>query len=205
METLSSHSRGLASTWFAEPAKTAKPSDPCYVDTASSVDEWDVSIDISFLDELQGILGRKNVTLPRVIIGGRYIGGAEDIKLMNENCELRSLIEWLPRSGMNPCDSCGGLRFVLYDQCNGSHKVYMEKTGFSSCPACNVNGLIRCHSCYFLSLRHTKLFSTVSPNEPYPLVSPNEPYPLVSPTRSLVVEATRLHLMSTQPALASAT
>ena len=50
-----------------------------------SIDEYDVSIDISFLNELQRILDRKNVTLPRVIISGRYIGGAEDIKLMNEN------------------------------------------------------------------------------------------------------------------------
>lgn len=99
------------------------------------------------------------MTLPRVFIGGRYIGGAEDIKLMNENGELRSLIERLPRSDVNPCDSCGGMRFVVCDQCNGSHKVYMDKSGFRSCTVCNVNGLIRCPSCDSLSLRHTKSFS----------------------------------------------
>ncbi|XP_054789070.1 uncharacterized protein At5g39865-like [Prosopis cineraria] len=121
-----------------------------------SIDERDVSMDDRFLDELHGILGRKNVTLPRVFIGGIYIGGAEDVKQLHESGELRRLIEQLPRSDPNACDLCGGMRFVVCDDCNGSHKVYMEKSGFRSCTSCNVNGLIRCPSCSFLLPRHTK-------------------------------------------------
>ena len=121
-----------------------------------SIDERDVSMDGRFLDELQEILGRKNVTLPRVFIGGRYIGGAEDIKQMHEHGELRRLIERLPRSDPNACDLCEGLRFVVCDECSGSHKIYTEKSGFRSCTACNVNGLIRCPSCSFVLSRHTK-------------------------------------------------
>ncbi|KAF7816509.1 Thioredoxin-like fold [Senna tora] len=121
-----------------------------------SIDERDVSMDDRFLHELQGILGRKNVTLPRVFVGGMYIGGAEDVKQLHESGELRRLIERLPRSDPNACDRCGGLRFLVCDECSGSHKVYMEKSGFRSCTSCNVNGLIRCPSCSYLLPRHTK-------------------------------------------------
>lgn len=121
-----------------------------------SIDERDVSMDNRFLDEIHGILGRKNVTLPRVFVGGKYIGGADDVKQLNETGDLRRLIERLPRTDPNACNLCGGLRFVVCDECSGSHKVYMEKTGFRSCTSCNVNGLIRCPSCSFMHPRHTK-------------------------------------------------
>ncbi|XVE69470.1 hypothetical protein DITRI_Ditri09bG0154600 [Diplodiscus trichospermus] len=112
------------------------------------IDERDLSLDSTFLDELQRIMGRKSFTLPLVFIGGRYVGGAEEIKQLHECGELKKLIGRLPLVvGSSVCDLCEGLRFVLCHQCNGSHKINSEKSGFRSCNECNVNGLIRCPSC----------------------------------------------------------
>uniref|UniRef100_A0A2C9V1N0 Uncharacterized protein n=1 Tax=Manihot esculenta TaxID=3983 RepID=A0A2C9V1N0_MANES len=76
---------------------------------------------------------------------------AEEIKEMNESGELSKLIGGLPFVGNNikikfnsVCDVCGGLRYVLCAQCNGSHKIYSEKHGFRTC----TSGLIKCGLCY---------------------------------------------------------
>ncbi|CAL0304739.1 unnamed protein product [Lupinus luteus] len=63
-----------------------------------AIDERDVSIDSRFRDELRVIMGRWNVPLPCVFIGGKYIGNAEDIKRLHNNDNLHGLIERLPRS-----------------------------------------------------------------------------------------------------------
>ncbi|XP_042510688.1 uncharacterized protein At5g39865-like [Macadamia integrifolia] len=114
-----------------------------------STDERDLSMDAGFLEELQAILGSKElITLPRVFIGGRYIGGAEEIRQLNETGELKRFVEGFPAAEVGVCEECGGYRFVLCEECNGSRKCYMEKGGgFRSCSACNENGLIRCPSC----------------------------------------------------------
>ncbi|KAG2730541.1 hypothetical protein I3843_01G292100 [Carya illinoinensis] len=114
-----------------------------------SIDERDVSMDAQFLDELQGIIGCTKLSLPIVFIGGRYVGGAEEIGRLHECGELNKLIAGLPVVDPGACDLCGGLRFILCDLCDGSHKVFVEKIGFRSCTVCNVNGLIRC-SCSFV-------------------------------------------------------
>ncbi|KAG6599978.1 hypothetical protein SDJN02_04695, partial [Cucurbita argyrosperma subsp. argyrosperma] len=119
------------------------------------IDERDVSMDSSFLDELQDAIGQKNLTLPRVFIGGRYIGGAEEIRLMNENGELKRLIHGLPEAVSRSCEVCGGIRFVVCEDCDGSHKIYVKRLGFRTCNACNINGLIRCPSCSSIRLRNT--------------------------------------------------
>jgi glutaredoxin domain-containing cysteine-rich protein 1 len=123
------------------------------------IDERDLSMDSSFLNELNQIFsngggcGRK-LTLPRVFIGGRYMGGAEETRQLNESGELKKIIEGLPVADSGVCEVCCGYRFILCGQCNGSHKLYIEKAGFKSCTACNENGLIRCPSCavWFLFL-----------------------------------------------------
>lgn len=110
-------------------------------------------MDADFLDELQEITGSKDLSLPRVFIGGRYIGGAEEVKQLNESGELSMLIGRLTFVDPTPvCDLCGGLRFVVCEQCCGSHKIYSRR-GFVRCMACNLNGLIRCSSCCPLSRR----------------------------------------------------
>ncbi|GFP97973.1 uncharacterized protein at5g39865 [Phtheirospermum japonicum] len=115
-----------------------------------SIDERDVSMDSSFVDELQMILGlseKSKLTLPRVFIGGRYIGGVEEVRSLHESGELKSYVEGLPAVEPGTCEACGGYRFILCEECSGSHKCYSEKAGFRSCTSCNANGLIRCPSC----------------------------------------------------------
>lgn len=107
-------------------------------------------MDAGFLEELQQILGvkrKEQVALPRVFIGGRYIGGAEEVRQLHETGELKKIVGGFPTVEPGVCDNCGGYRFVLCDQCNGSHKCYIEKGGFRSCLVCNENGLIKCPSC----------------------------------------------------------
>ncbi|KAM5583148.1 uncharacterized protein ABKV19_003186 [Rosa sericea] len=112
-----------------------------------TLDERDLAMDHAFITELQQILGQRKLTLPRVFIGGRYIGGAEEVKQLHEAGELKKFVEGLPVQEPGACDACGGYRFLLCDVCNGSHKLYSEKGGFKSCTSCNENGLIRCSSC----------------------------------------------------------
>ncbi|EOY34568.1 hypothetical protein QUC31_018384 [Theobroma cacao] len=112
-----------------------------------SIDERDLSMDSGFLNELQGILGQSKLTLPRVFIGGRYMGGAEEIRQLHEAGELKKFVEGLPAAEPGTCDVCGGYRFVLCHECDGSRKLYTEKSGFKNCTACNENGLVRCPSC----------------------------------------------------------
>ena len=78
-----------------------------------------------FRDELHVVLGYcSNLALPRVFVGGIYVGGADDVHLLHESGELYQLIKRLLRSNQtNTCDSCGGFRFIVCDECNGSHKV----------------------------------------------------------------------------------
>ncbi|GAB4824299.1 hypothetical protein Ancab_007185 [Ancistrocladus abbreviatus] len=112
------------------------------------IDERDVSMDSKFMEELQRILGRdERLTLPRVFIGGRYIGGAEELKHLHEIGELKKLVEGMPAAEPGVCETCGSYRFILCNECSGSHKIYSEKIGFRSCTSCNVNGLIRCPTC----------------------------------------------------------
>ncbi|CAN6467334.1 unnamed protein product [Victoria cruziana] len=109
------------------------------------IDERDLSMDAGFLRELETILGRR-LSLPRVFIGGRYMGGAEEIRQLHESGELKRYLEGLPEAS-DLCECCGGLRFVLCYECDGSHKCYSDKGGFRSCSICNENGLMRCPSC----------------------------------------------------------
>ncbi|THF94489.1 uncharacterized protein LOC114320639 [Camellia sinensis] len=95
-----------------------------------SIDERDVTMDYKFMEELQGILGnhiKAKLILPRVFIGGRYIGGAEEIKQLHEAGELKKLVDGLPPAEPGVCEVCGGYRFILCDECSGSHKCYSEK------------------------------------------------------------------------------
>ncbi|MED6207046.1 hypothetical protein PIB30_032278 [Stylosanthes scabra] len=129
-----------------------------------AVDERDVSMDDRFRDELNAILGgghRSAMLLPCVFVGGVFVGGADEVRRIYENGELQRMIERLPKSQPNACALCGGLRFVVCDECFGSHKVYAMKSGFRNCNSCNINGLIRCPVCYFVLQRHTKCESVV--------------------------------------------
>ncbi|CAF1892070.1 hypothetical protein HID58_045990 [Brassica napus] len=120
------------------------------------IDERDLSMDASYAAELERIFfgGKKDLPkLPRVFIGGRYVGGAEEVIQLHETGELKKLVQELPRVERGVCEMCGCYRFVPCNDCHGSHKVYTEKLGFRTCSTCNENGLVRCSSCSYSRLR----------------------------------------------------
>ncbi|MCD7452678.1 hypothetical protein HAX54_017738 [Datura stramonium] len=113
------------------------------------VDERDISMDSSYRKELQDVLEGKALSLPRVFIRGKYVGGLEEIKQLHETGELAKLLEGFPvmNDGFT-CESCGEARFVPCPGCNGSRRLFEEEEGKSMrCPHCNENGLIRCPGC----------------------------------------------------------
>ncbi|KAK4404793.1 hypothetical protein Sango_0847900 [Sesamum angolense] len=113
------------------------------------IDERDISMDRSYRTELQDALKGQAVSLPQVFVKGKYIGGAEEIKQLNETGELAKLLEGFPLKDQGcVCVSCGDARFVPCPNCNGSQKVYEEEEGkLRRCPDCNENGLVRCSGC----------------------------------------------------------
>lgn len=113
------------------------------------VDERDISMDAAYRKELQGLLEEKNVSLPQVFIKGRYVGGVDTIRQLNETGELRKILQVLPvRERRLVCDSCGDARFLPCSNCNGSRKLFDEdEEVVKRCLECNENGLIRCPEC----------------------------------------------------------
>ncbi|KAJ3669041.1 hypothetical protein LUZ60_010991 [Juncus effusus] len=116
-----------------------------------SFDERDVSLDHRFLEELQSLFKHRHgkISLPQLFIGGRHIGGADEIRKLHENGELKRLVDGAPAGSAAACEACAGERFVLCEKCSGSRKRYYEKGGggFRICNDCNENGLRRCPDC----------------------------------------------------------
>lgn len=120
------------------------------------VDERDISMDFSFRQELQDLLG-KPITVPRLFIAGECIGGIDEVLQLHEAGELAKYLEGFPRHtcSTRPCNGCDDSRFVPCLNCNGSHKIFTQKLGgqgqgrvvWTRCPCCNENGLIRCPVC----------------------------------------------------------
>lgn len=113
------------------------------------VDERDISMDSAYKNELEKIMGEKSVRLPQVFIKGKYIGGADIIKQLNETGELRVHLKGLStREPGFVCYSCGDVRFIPCVNCDGSRKVFDEDEDMMKrCMECNENGLIRCPTC----------------------------------------------------------
>ncbi|KAI8018393.1 Uncharacterized protein LOK49_LG04G03815 [Camellia lanceoleosa] len=137
------------------------------------VDERDVSMHSGFKEELRELLGDGfyGGGLPRVFVGKKYIGGAEEIRQLHEEGRLEKVLdgcEWVVGGGGGGgggvCEACGDIRFVPCETCSGSCKIYYEvdydddddddqefgdesDCGFHRCPDCNENGITRCPVC----------------------------------------------------------
>lgn len=113
------------------------------------VDEKDISMDLNYRKELQNALGGKAVSLPQLFVGGKHIGGADEVKQLHETGELEKLLDGYPILDHGfACNTCGESRFVPCLSCNGSRKVFLEDEGLMRrCTVCNENGLIRCPAC----------------------------------------------------------
>lgn len=120
------------------------------------VDERDISVHFPFRQELQELLG-KPITVPRLFIGGKCIGGVDEILQLHESGELAKYLEGFPRhtSSTRPCRNCDDSRFFPCLKCDGSRKIFTEKLGsqrygriaWMRCSDCNESGLTRCPVC----------------------------------------------------------
>lgn len=108
------------------------------------VDERDMSMHSGFKDELKELLGDefRGAPLPRVFIGRNYIGGADEIRRLNEEGQLEKVFESceLINSGgkcgnvtdtNKECEACGDVRFVPCESCSGSCKIYYDRDEYS--------------------------------------------------------------------------
>jgi glutaredoxin domain-containing cysteine-rich protein 1 len=119
------------------------------------IDERDVALHEGFRNELRELMQRPPLTslptsVPKLFIGGRYIGGAEEVLQLHEEQKLLPLLDKMPRqrSTGGPCDGCGGVRFIPCLDCSGSRKLIDPRSqDMIRCPECNENGLIRCPIC----------------------------------------------------------
>ncbi|KAL6143441.1 hypothetical protein ACLB2K_054136 [Fragaria x ananassa] len=98
------------------------------------VDERDVSMHSGFKEELKELVkgGCGGISLPKVFVGEKYIGGAEAIRQMHEDGKLEKLLESCEKlndvggDGGGVCEACGDIRFVPCETCSGSCKIYYE-------------------------------------------------------------------------------
>ncbi|KMZ70289.1 Glutaredoxin family protein [Zostera marina] len=122
------------------------------------VKERDVSMDIGFREELRELMkgSPHGCTVPRLFVRGMYIGGVEEVMKIHEEGTLGNIFEGLPkvRSVGEPCDGCGGAKFLPCFRCCGGRKVVLlevilgKETGMvARCPDCNENGLVLCPIC----------------------------------------------------------
>ncbi|KAM0897020.1 hypothetical protein ACQ4PT_022811 [Festuca glaucescens] len=123
--------------------------------------ERDLSMDRGFRDELRALLPLPlPLSLPRLFVRGRHVGGAEEVLRMDEEGALGPLLDGLPRArlGGRCCDGCGGMRFLPCFDCSGSRKVVVAAPGavvkgrsergvLMRCGECNENGLVLCPIC----------------------------------------------------------
>lgn len=112
------------------------------------ISERDVSMHLEFRNELRKLMGGKLVTVPRVFIKGRYIGGADEVLKIHEGGKMAELLAGIPTAlAGRVCDGCGGVRFVPCMECSGSCKLVNDDNMVVRCPECNENGLIQCPIC----------------------------------------------------------
>ncbi|XP_062114460.1 uncharacterized protein At5g39865-like [Humulus lupulus] len=85
------------------------------------------------------------VVPPRLVIKGRYIGGADEVVgVLHEQGKLRKLLEGIPLVPANPvCFNCNGSRQVLPEGDQSDEELH-----YIRCPEYNENGLVKCPICF---------------------------------------------------------
>ncbi|PPD68726.1 hypothetical protein GOBAR_DD34397 [Gossypium barbadense] len=73
-------------------------------------------------------------------------GFKEELRKLEEEGKLEMLFEGIPMA-VPGCKGCGGVRFVMCKQCNGSCKILDKQLNKIRCGECNENGLIQCPIC----------------------------------------------------------
>ncbi|XP_076932522.1 uncharacterized protein LOC143598096 [Bidens hawaiensis] len=113
-------------------------------------EERDITLHGEFRSQLKELLG-DSVTVPRMFVKGRYIGGVDEIVGLNETGRLRRILSRVGierEVGRQACEGCGGARFVPCLECGGSCKIAVDgKKEKERCPECNENGLMYCPMC----------------------------------------------------------
>ncbi|KAL1538678.1 hypothetical protein AAHA92_27394 [Salvia divinorum] len=101
----------------------------------AKVDERDVSMHSGFKEELKTALlaaEAGGIGLPSVFLGGKLVGGADEIRRLNEEGTLGKLVENCEPAddgglgGAAGCEACGDVRFVPCETCSGSCKIYYD-------------------------------------------------------------------------------
>ena len=94
--------------------------------------------------------------LPQLYANGKLIGGLADLKALDDEGKLASTLEPYRldhqrgreiEANKRHCDECGGRRFLVCDECNGSRRGKQVFGKYLKCAYCNENGLRACASC----------------------------------------------------------
>ncbi|PWA56793.1 putative receptor-like protein kinase [Artemisia annua] len=82
------------------------------------VDERDLYLHREFVKEIQDIFRPAKYTLPQLFIGGKYIGGVDEVRKLHWSGELKKKLERLPkRDYPSFCNACSNTRFVSRSMC----------------------------------------------------------------------------------------
>ncbi|GLJ44819.1 hypothetical protein SUGI_0942760 [Cryptomeria japonica] len=110
--------------------------------------ERDVFISRKHLEEITDIFGGP-ISVPRLFVAGKYVGGFQRIIELNEGGELKKLLNgYIKKRPKRVCKGCGNMRYIVCFICNGSKKFYEEeRKEMVSCNTCIENGLLPCPVC----------------------------------------------------------
>ena len=100
-----------------------------------AVDERDVSMDAVLRRELKALLAARGraFALPQLFIGSRLVGGADEVRQLNETGQLRRLLDGA--AGQDPtfvCDACGDRAIMRGTTCPGGLLVPFSKLWVTS-------------------------------------------------------------------------
>ncbi|KAJ0540147.1 putative glutaredoxin, Thioredoxin-like superfamily [Helianthus annuus] len=106
-----------------------------------------------FEDEDEIDKTKLQLQLPRVFIGGKYIGGAEEVKQLHETGELKKFVERLPAVTGGVCALCGDFRKRISVH-NFIRKLYMRNKKYQDL-GCRIRTVkVDANRAYRTSLRH---------------------------------------------------